>query len=113
MLNKTETESNLSPFSFGGVGCFDGDSKAVLYKKLYMEPNSHISDSFPINQLLVDFQVRNAADPLIAAIVLTDETLNFGMSSADLVITGCLLLFVSIVCAIRPIQHLRQVECVP
>ena len=36
VLNKTE-DVQLSPRTdFAGVGCFDSDSKALLYKKLYM-----------------------------------------------------------------------------
>ena len=114
-MNKTLFEDEEKAFNpnLAGVGCFGSDNKAVLYKKLYMERNSYIADSFPINDLIIDFQVRNAADPLITALVLTDQSLNFGMSSSDLIITGILLLFVSVVCAIAPIQHLKGLGFVP
>ena len=78
-----------------------------------MENHSHISDYFPINDLMVDFQVRNAKDPLLVAQNLTDQTLNFGLSKDDLIIIGLLLLFISVCLAIRPIIFLRTISCVP
>ena len=53
-------------------GCFDADSKAVLYDRMNFNGILSEADLFPVNNLVVDFQVRNGKDPLLVAKQLTD-----------------------------------------
>ena len=68
---------------------------------------------FPINNILVDFQVRNGKDPLLVAKQLTDNSLDFGMSAHDLRVIGVLIIIISVLAGIRPIIIFSQIRSVP
>ena len=68
---------------------------------------------FPVNNIIVDFQVRNGRDPLLVAKSLTDDSLDFGMSAHDLRVIGVLLIIISVLAMVRPVIILSQVRSVP
>ena len=58
---------------------------------------------FPVNNIIVDFQVRNGRDPLLLAKSLTDDSLDFGMSAHDLRVVGALVVIISVLAMVRPV----------
>ena len=84
-------------------GCYP-DGEVALYQKVHYHGDNTL---FPINTILVDLTVRNSKDPLLAARSLTDQSLDFGISSHDLRVVGILMIFISVCAGIKPVLFIR------
>ena len=77
----------------GEFGCYSSKQNATDYEIIPLESGQQIDDKFPYTINNVTWIVRSAYDPWLIAVVLTEDTNKFGMTSFELRFLGLGLLF--------------------
>ena len=85
ILNHTDVE--------GPFGCFGETHDVILYEQILLKTGQDIESMMPLDFENLHFEVRNAYDPWMAAIELTEDTMNFGMKTKNMRFLGIGLMF--------------------
>ena len=85
ILNHTDVE--------GPFGCFGETHDVILYEQILLKTGQDIESKMPLDFENLHFEVRNAYDPWMAAIELTEDTMNFGMKTKNMRFLGIGLMF--------------------
>ena len=80
ILNVTESD--------GHFGCFGLNHDTAMYEQIELRHGAIIENEFPMTLGKISFEVRNSYDPWLEAMVVTEGTFNFGMSSKELRFLG-------------------------
>lgn len=89
----------------------DERNNKVVWQKMYLDSRHPKEQFFPLQYQPLEFHVRHAGDPLLAALNI-NHSLNFGMSSTDKKSAGVTFLIISIFVLMIGLWHVRTV-CFP
>ena len=78
--------------SWNTTGCFNENLEPTLYTKIEILHPEYIDDPLPISVTDLALEVRSSHDPILYAMIVTDHTLKFGMSSKELKLIGIVLI---------------------
>ena len=76
----------------GESGCYSQHHNTTQYTQIVLSGGSKIDDVYPYTVGKVTWELRSAYDPWLVAMVLTEDTKNFGMSALELRYIGIWLI---------------------
>lgn len=87
----------------GEFGWFTRNHNATDFEQIILSPGESIEDKYPLILGEITWEVRSAYDPWLLAMVLTEDSNEFGMTSYELRFIGIGLLFCCGGLTIQPI----------